>query len=240
MPRILKWRVFTAVCFALLGLPAARGMTVSVSASTSSPAPLATPVTFTASVSGEPTNNNWYQFSVREGSGPYRIIRDYGPVSTLMWTASDHEGTYEMEVAVSNLDTGDTASGSTTLEFDPIATTAPVISPTSNALIFLYSAPPCLSRQRIRVEFTGPAGILQATPFQDCDPGYTVNFYLAGLQPNTTYTAQQAVGTDNVQRTLDTVGFAKGPVMTFTTGSPPPNLYSDTILTPSSTSASNP
>jgi arylsulfate sulfotransferase len=232
MQGILKWGMSAVVGFALIGQTAANGMTVAVSTSVSSPAPVATPVTFTAVVSGEPTNNNWYRFSVREGSGPYHIIRDYGPVSTLMWTASDHEGTYEMDVAASNLDTGDMASGSTTFEFDPIATGEPVISPTANSLIFLYSAPACAAGRRIRVEFTSPDGIWQPTPFKDCNPGHTTNFYLAGLRANTTYIAQHAI--DNGLR------LQRGPLLPFTTGNVPANLYSDTILVPSPAGASNP
>src|SRR3974390_2238766 len=152
MQGIGKWRMPAVLGFALIGQTAANGMTVAVSASVPSPAPVATPVTFAAAVSGEPTNNNWYRFSVREGSGPNHIIRDYGPVSTLMWTASDHEGTYEMEVVASNLDTGDMASGSATFEFDPIATGGPEISPTANSPIFLYSAPACAAGPRVPVE----------------------------------------------------------------------------------------
>src|SRR5215469_4448531 len=182
MQGILKWRMSAVLGFALIAQTAANGMTVALSASVSSPAPVATPVTFTAVVSGEPTNNNWYRFSVREGSGPYHIIRDYGPVNTLMWTASNHDGTYEIEVAASNLDTGDMASGSATFTFSPIATGEPVISPTANSLIFLYSAPPCAAGRRIHVEFTSPDGIRQATPSKNCAPSDTTNFYLAGLR----------------------------------------------------------
>jgi hypothetical protein len=241
MQGILKWRMSAVLGFALIAQTAANGMTVAVSASVSSPAPVATPVTFTAVVSGEPTNNNWYRFSVREGSGPYHIIRDYGPVSTLMWTASDHDGTYEMEVAAGNLDTGDLASGSATFEFDPIATGEPVVSPTANSLIFLYSAPPCAAGRRIRVEFTSPDGIRQATPFKDCRPGHTTNFYLAGLRSNTTYTAQHVLYRNTTQQALETdARSGVGPELTFTAGDLPPNLYSDTILIPSSVSSSNP
>ena len=229
--------MLAAIAFALIGQTAVSGMTVGVSASISSPAPVATPVTFTAVVSGEPTNNNWYRFGVREGNGSYRIIRDYGPISTLTWTASDHEATYEIEVAAANLDTGDTGSGSAAFEFDPIAIAGPVISPTANSLIFLYSAPPCAAGRRIRVEFTSPDGIRQATPFKACTPSHTTNFYLAGLRPHTAYTAHHAFER-NVKRAG--VDSGKGPELAFTTGDVPPNLYSDTVLIPSPAGASNP
>lgn len=240
MRETVHWRMPAAIGFALIAQTAASGMTVTVSASISPPAPVATPVTFTAVVSGEPTTNNWYRFSVSEGNGTYRIIRDYGPVNTLMWTASGHEGTYQIEVAASNLDTGDNASGSATFEFDPIATTAPVISPTGNSLIFVYSAPPCAAGRRVHVEFASPDGIRQATPFKNCTPSYTTNFYIAGLRPNTTYTAQHAFDSDIEHAFAMPVGPAKGPELTFTTGTVPANLYSDTILMPSPAGAANP
>jgi arylsulfate sulfotransferase len=239
MQGILSWRV-TVVCFALVGLTAANGMTVAVSASVSSPAPVATPVTFSAVVSGEPTNNNWYRFSVSEGGGPFQIIRDYGPLSTLMWTASDHEGTYEIQVAASNLNTGDMASGSATFQFNPIAIGGPVISPTANSLIFLYSAPACAIGGRIQVQFTSPDGVQQATPFKACTPSHTMNFYLAGLRANTTYTAQHILYNDTEHAFNSVVGATKGPQLTFSTGSLPSGLYTDTILIPDPAGASNP
>src|SRR5579872_508063 len=90
---------------------AAGQMTLAVSHSIPSPAPVATPVTFTATVSGA-SANNWYQFSVRKGNGAYHIIRDYGPLNTLTWTASESEGFYEMQVNSANLDTGATGTAS--------------------------------------------------------------------------------------------------------------------------------
>jgi Arylsulfotransferase (ASST) len=237
MSRLLD-SFLVAVGFALLGQPSAvaqtapGGMTLVVSPSVSSPAPVATPVTFTATVSGA-SANNWYRFSVSKDSGPYRIIRDYGPLNTLTWTASASEGTYEMQVFASNLDTGEMAVASALFQFAPVATGGqPVVSPTANSLIFLYSAPPCASGQRIRVEFAGPNGVRQSTPYKTCDPSATMNFYLAGLLANTTYSAQHAIEGGP--------GIVRGPVLTFTTGGLPPNLYSDTILTPSPDYDSNP
>jgi arylsulfate sulfotransferase len=241
MEGIFRWHLSAVIGFVLIGQTAASGMTVAVSPSVSSPAPVATLVTFTAVVSGEPTNNNWYRFSISEGSGPSHVIRDYGPVNTLTWTASDHEGTYTIEVAASNLDTGDGGSGSTTFVFNPIATNVPVVSPTANSLIFLYSAPPCPIGWRIHVQFTSPTGVQQATPLTDCNPGYTSNFYLAGMLSNTTYTAQQVLDRDTAQPADPAERTAIGPQLTFTTGAVPSNLsYTDTILVPSPAGASNP
>lgn len=237
MARLLD-SFLVAVGFALWTQPAAAAQTVpgrmrvDVSHSIPSPAPIATPVTFTATVSGA-SANNWYQFSVRKGSGAYHIIRDYGPLNTLTWTASESEGAYEMQVAAANLDTGETGMASARFYFTAIATGGqPVVSPTANSLIFLYSAPPCAAGRRIRVEFAMPGGIRQSTPYRSCHPSTTSNFYLAGLLANTTYNAQHAIDTG-----LDTI---RSPMLTFTTGDVPPNLYTDTILTPSPAGASNP
>ena len=234
----LRNSFLVTLCLALWAQPRAAAqagsgqMTLAVSHSMASPAPVATPVTFTASAAGV-SANNWYQFSVRKGSGAYHIIRDYSPLNTLTWTASESEGSYEMQVAAANLDTGETSVASKRFHFTAIATGGqPVVSPTANSLVFLYSAPPCPTGQKIRVEFASPGGLRQSTPYRDCHPSYTSNFYLAGLQANTTYNAQHAIDTGS--------GITRSTMQTFTTGDLPANLYTDTILIPSPAGASNP
>ena len=188
-------------------------LSASLSASVASPAPVGSIVTWTASSTGSLAGHVWYRFSVRDlgaascGPGPsrllqsricaredYSIIRDYGPVNTLDWTVSEHEGTYEVEVSVIDNVTGATASTASTFQFTPRVSNAPVVSPTANPLVFLYSAPACPIGSTMRVQFLGPNGIPQSTNSKPCD-GLTMNFYIAGMQPLTTYSMQHIVQT---------------------------------------------
>lgn len=222
-----------ALGIALMSAAAATGMTAALSTSVPSPTPVGTVVAFNATVPDSPTPNLWYRFRVRKFGGEYQMIRDYGPVSTLSWTAATHEGTYELEVSVRNLDTGDESIATSLVQFQPLVTTGQaVVSSTANPLVFLYSAPVCDAGSRIRVQFQTAGSAVVNTPYQRCNPALTTNFYLAGLRADTSYTAHYVI--DNGS------SFVTGPDITFTTGSLPANLYTDTIMVPLQNSSTDP
>src|ERR1022692_238071 len=77
-------------------------ITVTLTPSLPSPAPVATMITWNAAATDSASGTIWYRFRVREVGGDYAMIRDYGPLASLDWTASDHEGLYEMEVSAKN------------------------------------------------------------------------------------------------------------------------------------------
>ena len=218
---------------AVYGATAALGMTATLGASADGSQAVGTVVTFTAASPDAPGGNLWYRFRVRRPGGAYQVIRDYGPANTLDWTAVAHDGSYEVEVSVRDLDSGVESSAATVVQFrSRVANGQPVVSPTSNSLVFLYSAPPCARGSRMRVLFQRAGGDVQQTPFEACSGVASMNFYLAGMRAGTDYTAHHVIDTGS--------SFAEGPAVTFTTGSLPPNLYSDKILIPSAPGSSNP
>jgi hypothetical protein len=192
-------------------------MSVTVS-ETAQQVSLGTAVGFTAQVDGaDPIGSVpaplWYRYRVRLIGQDYQTIRDFGPRADLLWAPNAREGTYEMEVTAMNLATGETVAQNSLVQVSPVAFDVPVITPTSHPLVFLYSAPGCASGSRMRVEIQSPAGDSQATPYKSCHSGVTTNFYVAGLQPNTSYQLQHKVDTGSA--------FVDGPSMTFTTGALP-------------------
>lgn len=179
----------------------------------------------------EATEAFWYRFRVRGQDGEFRTIRDFGPVPSLTWTASDHEGTYDIEISARGLDSGDISSTIAPFEFTPRAFGAtPVVSPTTHPLVFLYSAPGCTPGLRMRVEFSG-GGMTQRTPAKECD-GRSMNFYLAGLRANADYSAQHFIETRGESG-------PPSPPVSFTTGTLPPGLFEERIIQPASMGASN-
>jgi arylsulfate sulfotransferase len=214
--------IFTAIT--------ATGMSVTVTPSAQSPAAVGTIVTFTA-VSDATTTNLWYRFRVRKQGGDFQIVRDFGPVNTLDWTASTHEGAYEVEVSARNLDSGERAEASSVFQFQSVVTgDQAAVSPTKNSLVFLYSAPECARGSRMRVEFTASDGSVQHTPYQACRSG-SMNFYLAGLRANTNYTAHHTID--------DGSEFRNSADVAFSTGDLPAGLYTDSILIPSQNAATD-
>src|SRR5208283_1881074 len=111
---------------------------VALSTSMNSPASVGSLVTWTGTATGSPSGNVWYRFRVRELSpisdhsrhggllglpnyvgSSFSTIQDYGPVNTLAWTASDHEGTYEMEVSATDNTTGAISTMTAEFQFLP-------------------------------------------------------------------------------------------------------------------------
>jgi arylsulfate sulfotransferase len=218
---VMTERHWIAVCAALLlaGLVApgqALAMNVSLTPSIPSPAPVGTIVTWTASVPSSGTATLWYRFRIGAVGADLQMVRDYGPQSSLDWTVSDHEGAFQIEVSARNLNTGESATITTTYSMASRLATpfgnlpTPVINTTANPLVFLYSAPPCSVGSQMTVYFQSPVGVVH-TPFMACQAGLSMNFYLAGLAPQSTYWVMHAVQTAQ--------GLSFGPTMTLTTPS---------------------
>jgi hypothetical protein len=167
--------------------------------------------------------SNWYRFRVRKLGSDYSVIRDFSPSPALDWPAYQ-DGSYELEVAARDNDTGATALAYAIVKVNPTAISGPVVTPTNNSLVFLYSEPPCAAGQRMRVEFQGPDQVFHATPYKDCKAGSGMNFLLAGMLAETTYSARHRIDTGSQ--------FLFGSSVSFTTGSLPKGLQTETIATP--------
>jgi arylsulfate sulfotransferase len=183
-------------------------------------APLGSAVTWTTTVSSANPGTLWYRFRAGYLGQDPRTVVDYGPKASLDWSAIDREGAYQIEVSVKNKDTGDTADASAMFVLTSLVTNeVPVVTPTANPLVFIYSAPPCRAGGRMKVQFQSPDGFLQTTPYKSCDSGFSMNFYLAGMRPNTQYSAQHMIVTGRSSSIA-------GPPIMFTTPStsmqPPP------------------
>ncbi len=215
--RVVRW---TAL---LLGsMPAWAALSARLDVAAPSPLSVGMPVHLSASATGG-VGTVWYRFRARRTGEEYSIIRDFSPLSTLDWAAVDSEGTYQIEVAARNLDSGATSVATSLLQVQSlVAGGSPTVTPTANSLVFLYSAPPCTRGQQVKVIFQSAGIGPQGTPFKDCLGNASTNFYLAGLRPNTTYTANQILNTGGQ--------FIQGPDVTFTTGDVPSNLYKQTNL----------
>jgi hypothetical protein len=182
-------------------------MSASLTPSISSPAPVGTIVTWAAEGAGTESTNLWYRFRSRDAGSTedFATIVDYGPGNSLDWTASEHEGDYEVEVSVRNNDTGEVAVSRAPFHFDSRVTDTPVISVTANPLVFLYSAPPCPVDSTMRVRFRSSGRLLQTTAPKACDASHSMNFYLAGLLSDASL---------SVQHVLDGAQVSTGPTLT--------------------------
>jgi arylsulfate sulfotransferase len=182
----------------------------------SEPAPqlVGQPVTWTATVADAPPGTV-YQFSVGAPGGPFQVARDFSPDDHFTW-APMREGTYRIRVAVKDgFAAADAQSAVVPDEVDSRVTGGePVISPTANPLVALYSVPPG-PKGTVHVEFAaaGDNPSWRSTDERPSLPARSTNFFIAGMLPNTTYE----------MRNVFSDGTASAP-RPFTTGGLPPNL----------------
>ena len=131
------------------------------------------PVTWTATASGD-GSSPVYQFSVEPAGGTFQMVQDFSLSNSFTWNPMQ-EGTYDIQVIVKDsftATTGESATTSYTAESRVNGTTA-VISPMSNPLVALYSAPPVHGQFDVRpVQPAGPQPVLdQYLPAAHCSGG---------------------------------------------------------------------
>jgi len=232
--RLIRIRVFIPLLMLFAAAQhsseAQTGLSISLSSSLMPPVAVGTVVTWTAGAIGSKAGNVWYRFRVRELASSlatcrsggvliarkcvdaaYTMVQDFGPWNAIGWTASEHEGNYEIEASARDNDTGSIASTHVVFPFTPRDTGGgPVINTTANPLVYLYTAAPCPAGSSMQVQFQGPDGYVQSTNAKNCDGLRTMNFYLAGMQSGNYY---------SVQDVLNTAGNAvAGPVSTLAAG----------------------
>jgi hypothetical protein len=198
--------------------PALHGeLMASLDASVPSPRPVGTLVKWTATVTGSSSSSYWYRFSAHEFDQQSRIVKDFGPDNTFEWVPSEREGFYTIEAVVINKNTGETATAVADYQVTSNVTSEqPVITATPHPLVVLYSAPACTMDAVMTVYFLGPDNRLHNAPPKQCDGTFSMNFYIAGLRPETEYFIKHVI--------RDGGSMLEGPVMTFTAGSVPPGL----------------
>ena len=181
---------------ALMSVDQGHSLTLRVESAESAAVPVGTAVLWNASVEDDPAGPVWYRFRVRTPDDwRFRTVRDYSPQSSFRWVPRLTDGLYYIEVTARDLGTGETQS--IVMPQDVVSVVAgsdmPIITPTSNPLVFLYSAPPCALGSTMRVTFVAPDGFRQSTHAIACGAGRSVNVYLAGLRAETNYRVQHAV-----------------------------------------------
>ena len=205
--------IFPLVAFAMPSMAATE-----LQPSVPSPSPVGTVVTWKANVTDVNPGSFWYRFSAGPQKGNIQIVKDFSPSNTLDWTTIDSDGVYIIQVDVLNRTTGEINYASSSYEMLPLAAQSPVITPTANPLVFIYSAPACADGATMQVYFAkadggAPAQMTQARP---CRSTSTMNFYLAGMEANSAYVVKHIVTQgDQVNASPD---------MQVTTGSVPDSI----------------
>ena len=168
-------------------------MTLQLTSSPAGPQRVGTPITWTATANNTEAGTIDYQFSGRKGTDKLRVLRDFQASSQLVWAVTESEGTYTVRVIARDKSARKTASNQ--IKFDVtsrLTGDGPAINATANPLVALYSAPGCEAgaSMHIRFEIGSKASTTNAAP---CTPGVSMNFYIGGMLPGTTYNMSYVV-----------------------------------------------
>jgi arylsulfate sulfotransferase len=196
-------------------LPLHAAISVDLQSATPSPSTVGTTIQWVAQATDTNDGQLWYRFRVMPPNGDFRTIRDFGPSSELDWTSLEPEGTYTVEVSVQNQATGEVVVTSAPFELDSRVTLGySLIGATENPLVFIYSSPSCRSGSTMLVYFwrADGTGQTQQTYSRGCGAS-SMNFYLAGMEANTTYFVQHLIDMNGPP--------SVGPLLQVTTGSVP-------------------
>jgi hypothetical protein len=195
---------------------------ISLTPNEAAPQLVGEPVTWTATVPEAPPSLV-YQFSVGSPGGPFQMVRDFSPDDSFTY-APMQQGEYRIQVTVKDgFDATDTQSAVVTDKVDSRVTgDQPVVSPTANPLVALFSAPPG-PVGTVHVEFAvaGDNPSWQSTNDLPSLPSRSTNFLVAGMLPSTTYE----------MRDVFSDGTASAPLL-FTTGAIPSTVSLPTFTVP--------
>lgn len=218
----------TGLLAALAIAAAPLGATVSIQSLTpsiASPQPLGTPVTWAVTATDSHPNSLTFRFNVASGSQPFAVVSDFnvGTLSGGTWTAQPFawatiagEGSYRIQVVAKDFISGESATRTASFTLTSRAPVKAAVNSTPNSLVALFSAPSCATGSTMRVAFQTGSNPVVFTNWAPCHPPISMNFYVAGMLPLTTYTMYSQTQTG--------VNVVNGASLAFTTGAVPTNL----------------
>ena len=128
-----------------------------------------------------------YRLTVGRQGESMRILFDYTPDNLLTWAPID-DGLYIVQASAKNRNTGQVTSTSLVYLVSPRAPLSPTVSPSTNNLVALYSAPKCPAGYSMRVVFIEfQTSRPSSTDKKPCDDVHTMNFYVGGMHENALY-----------------------------------------------------
>ena len=208
------FQVVRALFIALAALSPSYSMSVSLQSTPGNTAPIGTLVKWEAAAADTASARVSWRFRARApGTTDWLTIIDFSPRNTFDWVPVVSEGVWDIEATARDHGTGELAQATASFAVVPAVTDGtPVLTSTSNELVYVYSAPECAPGSYMSIHFETADGFGQSAPAMPCVPGKTMNTYVAGLRPATEYKIHYVV--------TSKAGTFTSTDMTFTTGKP--------------------
>lgn len=213
----------------------------SMTPSAPSPESLGTTITWSVKATDSKSNPLTFQFNVTPPNGTLTMVKDFnvGTLSAGVWTSQPFvwnsiagEGMYGVQVVAKDFVSGETATKTVKFQLNTrVSTGVASVHKSGNALVALFSAPACAAGSSMRVAFFTGSAAPNYTTWLACNPPVSMNFYVAGMLPSTTYSMYSQTVTSGKIVNGTTLTFTSGPLPTrlpagffptFTVNTPPP------------------
>jgi arylsulfate sulfotransferase len=220
----------------------------SLTSSLASPQSLGSTVIWSAKATDSSSKDDLtFQFNVTPPNGTPAMVKDFN-IGTLsagtwtslpfVWTTIAKEGLYTIQVVAKDFITGESATKSATFELNTRVSLGVVnVNKTGNALVALFSAPSCAAGSTMRVAFYTGTATPNYTNWAPCQPPVSMNFYVAGMLPLTTYSMYSQTSTGGKLTNSTTLTFT---TEALPTSLPAGFLPSFTVNTPAPEDDPNP
>jgi arylsulfate sulfotransferase len=200
----------------------------SLSTSVPSPQPLGTSVTLTASATDTDAGIISYSIETSLADTPTALRRDFSVDPTFVFTPEIYEGPYKLVVVARNNSTLKTGTFTiSSFRFTSLLINgAPAVNPTANALVALFSSPPCVAGgiyMRVNYALSGSTSP-SYTNWRACQAGLDLNFLIAGMRAVSKYRMHS--------ETWNGATLTPGATLDFTTGTPSVTFPEITVVTP--------
>jgi hypothetical protein len=212
-----------------------------ITPSVNPPQPLGTTVTWTVKATDSKPNNLTFQFNVTPPNGQPAMVKDFNigaltggtwTSQPFVWTTIAGEGTYTIQAIAKDFISGETNTKTASFRLTTrVSTGVATVHKSGNALLALFSAPSCAAGSTMRVAFYTGSNPPNYTTWAYCNPPVSMNFYVAGMLPSTTYSMYSQTATNGNITNGATLSFTTSPLPatlprgyfpTFTVNTPAP------------------
>jgi len=216
LPGFSRIAFLLAVCAGLRVPLHASSIQVQLTPSLASPQTLGTTIVWTAAATDSNPGPVSYKFAWQMlGAGRYRVLRDFSTSNTLPWTPNVSEGTYQIQVIARDYLAQQFAVAVATFTVNPLAVNnLPAVVASSNPLVALFGAPSCATGSSLRIGYVLSGSTqMNYTDFRPCHPPATMNIYVAGMYPSSTYNMHYEVQTGStIVPDTNVLSFTTGPI----------------------------
>jgi arylsulfate sulfotransferase len=219
---------FLLISVAAMHAPLHAAITLnSMAPSSAAPQPLGTPVVWTVTATDSSTGPLTFQLNVTSPNGVVSMVYDFnvGTYSAGVWTSEftwasiAGEGIYQVQVVAKDFNTGETQTQSVSYHLvSRLSGGKSAVNATANPLVAIFSAPACPTGSTMQATFQEVGDtVVNGTDWKACTGNTSMNFYVAGMYPSSTYTMNYQVQTGST--------ITPGPSdLSFTTGALPTSI----------------